>query len=225
MMGLRFCFFFSLSLLFCFGFSEDSDPNYSETVDPFNIDEHQLEQAIEYCWNKKRASRNKQELIEKEKFNEVVQYYDSLFQKKNWSNILYLKTKITKTYFEVSHAKDFSAGWLNLSSVVVNAMNYKGDYYFYNKEDQETTHHLFKGRSKDLKDSTKVLQPVASYTYYTLAKSICRDLIRNSGEGLKAEVKYFGCRVRALRSNKRKIPKLKVLFFVASDIVEEIREK
>jgi hypothetical protein len=194
----------------------------NEELIPYNIDQELLNATVFFMFNKIRKQKHRTELefspqLELAAYNFIKQY--SVFKFKKLKNNNARISKILPFLFKKLNIKQgVSKGLVVLPQLV----DYKfGKRFYYDKEDEETDLKMYYGRKidADKEEEGLVKIPIPTYTYYSFAEKLVRDLMSSfpsrfaKSKSYEKAACYLAVDEKSLY--KRKIPRARAIIILS----------
>ncbi len=196
----------------------------AQDFDPVNPDYSLLKNLVLEKLNQKRAKKNNTTLTNNASLQITANTYVSLFSytklEKNEKNKLRINKKIKKN----CQLNGYKNAFIDYHIASINCMNFNNKIFYYDKEDAETTTHLFIGNKPTKKEKAKdgfVANPIKPYSYNQLADLIVRQFVTDDGSFkiLNNGFDKFGFELAVERRTlfKKKIPKIKIIIILGGN--------
>jgi len=196
----------------------------AQDFDPTNPDYNLLKQLVIEKINQKRVRKTQNTLI----INEALQITaDNYVQKlkarrfeKNSENRIWINKRIKKN----CKTNGYKNAYLNFHITSISCVKNVSKKFYYDKEDSETTTHLFIGKKptrKEKKDENFKSIPVKLYTYSEIADVIAKQFINDEGTFKILNNGYdkygFSMSVEYKTLYRNKLPKLKMIIIMGGN--------
>lgn len=195
-----------------------------QTFDPTNPDEDLLKKLVLSKINAKRVKRKGKELVLNEALQQTADQYVATFRYQRFENSAENKRRFKKNIRKQARINGYKNAFVDFHIVSQNAMNYYGKQFYYDKDDTETSTHLFMGKKPSKKEKEEPgykAVPVKTLTYDDLASIIARNFVRDDGYFSSLNNgfdKYgFALAVDGKTIHRNKIPKVKVILIVGGN--------
>lgn len=192
--------------------------------DPVNPDEGLLRELIMQKINAKREKRKLKPLTLHNALQQTAEQYIAQFRYTRFENNQENKKRLRKHIKKNCQAAGYKNAYLDFQIRAQHAMNYYGTHYYYDKEDTETSTHLFLVRRPGKTEKSKPgYKPVymKTYTYDELATLIVRVFVRDDGFFSSLNNGYdkygFALTVDKRTLYRNRIPQVKVLLILGGN--------
>ncbi|UTW64579.1 hypothetical protein KFE98_10700 [bacterium SCSIO 12741] len=198
-------------------------------VDPLDIDQEKLNAALFLAINERRKRLHRSSLIYSPTLDILTFQYCSQLSRSKFNPSSANVKRMEKYLYLASRKVGFDLGYITAVTNRVKLMNYNGskDYFYYSK-DTDTDLHLFYGKRTDVRDSSKVLEPVPYHTYNSLARAIIKQSFRGK-QARKLRIKQYSrmaCWIYPIERSidGRSIPEAKIMIVLGGSRLAEIEE-
>ena len=196
----------------------------AQDFDPIKPDYDLLKQIIIDKFNQKRTRQHHLQLTPNESLQLTADSYVNTFTEnrlqKNSKNVLRINKKVKKNCKRNGYKNTF----VDFHITSIRCMNYSSSEFYYDKEDNETSTHLFVGKKPTKKEKSEGKQPpvqIKPYTYNQLADLIVRQFVTDEGSFkiLNNGFDKFGFSLAVEQHSilKNKIPKIKVIVILGGN--------
>lgn len=196
----------------------------AQQFDPVSPDEALLKQLVIQKINAKRAKRKMKPITSDLALQQTSEEYIARYRYKKFEssgeNEQFIRKKIRKKCVR----NGYKSGFLDFQITTQNAMNYYGKRFYYDKNDTESTTHLFLGNRPSKKDKEDLgFKPeyMKVYTYEELANFILRHFIKDDGyfTNLNNGFDKYGFSLTVDKKTvfRNRIPKIKAILILGGN--------
>ncbi len=197
---------------------------HAQDFDPIKPDYDLLKQIIVGKFNQKRERKERKQLQNNEALQLTADSYVNVFSEnrleKNTKNKLRIGKKIKKN----CKLNGYKNAFIDYHIASINCIDFSGTNFYFDKEDTETSTHLFIGKKpskKEKEDSKYTPVKIKLYTYNQLADLIIRQFITDEGSFkiLNNGFDKFGFSLAVEHHSilKKKMPKIKVIVILGGN--------
>lgn len=206
-------------MLLCF-----TDFLVAQDFDPVKPDYGLLKSLVLEKLNQKRVKKKNKGIISNEALQKTADNYIATLSanklEKNEKNKIRISKKIKKNCLINGYRNAF----IDYHITSINCMNFSNKLFYFDKEDTETSTHLFLGSKptkKEKADEKYVSKPIKLYTYDQLADLIVKQFVTDEGNFKilnNGFDKYgFSLAVEPRTLFRHKIPRIKIIIIVGGN--------
>ena len=196
----------------------------AQDFDPIKPDYDLLKQMIIDKFNQKRERKSHKQLKNNEALQLTADNYVKIFSENRLQKNTKNKLRISKRVKKNCKLNGYKNTFVDYHIASINCMNYAGSNFYFDKEDTETSTHLFIGNKptkKEKEDAKVTPNQVKTYTYSQLADLIIRQFVTDEGSFKVLNNgfdKYgFSLAVEQRTILRNKIPKIKVIMILGGN--------
>lgn len=205
---LIIAFIFSLSLT-------------AQDFDPVNPDYDLLKQLVLEKIDQKRSKKTTAPLINNAALQTTADNYTAILRASKLEKNSENKAKINKKFKRNCKSNGYQYAFVDYHIMSVPCMNARNSAFYFDKEDTETTTHLFAGKKPTKKEKAEEgfqARPIKLYTYQALADIIVSQFVTDEGtfKILNNGFDKFGFSLAVEKRTlfRKRIPALKAIVIV-----------
>ena len=196
----------------------------AQDFDPIKPDYDLLKQMIIDKFNQKRERKSHKQLKNNEALQLTADNYVKVFSENRLQKNTKNKLRISKKVKKNCKLNGYKNTFVDYHIAAINCMNFAGSNFYFDKEDTETSTHLFIGNKptkKEKEDAKFTPNQVKLYTYNQLADLIIRQFVTDEGSFKVLNNgfdKYgFSLAVEQRTIFRNKIPKIKIIMILGGN--------
>lgn len=196
----------------------------AQDFDPVHPDYALLKQLVLEKIDAKRARKSQKQLINNPALQTTADNYTAFYKASKFERNAENKLRIEKKIKKVCKANGYKNAFINYHITSIPCMNFHGKKFYLDKEDTETSTHLFIGERPTKKEKAKddfKEKPVKPYTYQELADLIAKEFMNDEGTFKILNNGYdkfgFSIAVEQRTLFRTKIPRIKAIIIVGGN--------
>lgn len=196
----------------------------AQNFDPVNPDYDLLKSLVIEKVNKKRVKKNKSVIIINEGLQVTAESYVAMYSSSKLQKSSYNNLRVGKKIKLYCKANGYDNAFMNYDIASVNCMNFGNSKFYYDKEDEDSSTHLFQGNKptkKERLDPSFKKNEVKLYSYNELAELLVKQFINDEGNFKILNNGYdkygFALSVERRTLYKNKIPKIKLILIMGGN--------
>ena len=189
-----------------------------------NPDYELLKQLVLEKLNQKRARKSMNQLVNNAPLQTTSDNYPNTLRASRLEKTAENKTRIDKKFKKTCRRNGYKNGFIDYHIASVKCINYRSKKFYLDKEDTETSTHLFVGKKpskKEKADEKFKAIPVKLYTYQELADILAKQFISDEGTFKILNNGYdkfgFSMAVEKRSLFRHKLPVIKAIIIVGGN--------
>ena len=196
----------------------------AQDFDPTNPDYELLKKTVIEKINIKRHQKSKVELINNTSLQLTSDYYIQMLRANKFENSSANKLRLNRKIKKFCKMNGYKNAFLDFHITNISCVNFKGREFYFDKDDTETSTHLFIGKKptkKEKSDEKFKEMPIKPYSYDELADIISRIFISDEGyfKLLNNGFDKFGFSLFVEKGSlyRHKIPNIKIILILGGN--------
>lgn len=197
---------------------------FSQDFDPVHPDYDLLKELVLEKINNKRARKIKTVLKNNASLQLTSDNYTQTLRATKFESNSNNKVRLNKKIKKACKYNGYRNAYVDYHITSINCVNYKGSKFYLDKEDTETSTHLFIGdrpTKKEKADEKFKSNPIKLFTYQELADLIAKQFISDEGtfKILNNGFDKFGFSLAVEQRTlfRNKLPKIKAIIIVGGN--------